>query len=123
MKKRRLLRITLSAALLLVLFSFSGKPAGDPPADIPRCLQKRIKKKSKCSVCLKSVYKYEYNGEDVYLFEGGASPVYTMTLYDKQCRVLWEVNSASEKQPEGTSATVQDFMEKRKEGKLVWGSR
>gem|GEM_PF-3412300 len=72
---------------------------------------------------MKSVYKYEYNGEDVYLFEGGASPVYTMTLYDKQCRVLWEVNSASEKQPEGTSATVQDFMEKRKEGKLVWGSR
>jgi hypothetical protein len=58
----------------------------DVPKGTPRCVKKKIRKEN--DKCLDKVFKYNYQGDDVYLFVPGNCPDALYELYDGNCNLI-----------------------------------
>ena len=75
----------IGAMALLALFTmvFGSCAKVDVPKGTPRCIKKLIKDRE--DHCLKAVYKYRYQGTEVYLFLPDGCPDLPSVAYNEKC--------------------------------------
>jgi hypothetical protein len=114
MKKTIITKILLS----LLLTGFFSCEKIDVPKDTPSCIKKKIKEKKE--ECLDKVLEYEYNGNNVYLFEPANCPDALFNLYDENCNHICSPAGGISGNGDGK---CNDFYQTSVEKRLIWSKK
>lgn len=104
----------LIGIVFLTIF-FSGCHKDEFPDDTPRCIRKRILGESEN--CLQKVYKYQYNGNTVYLFINSKCPDAYNDLYSEDCDLLCHPDGGLTGNGDGNCT---DFYQNATSESLIW---
>ena len=98
--------------LTLLPLAFGSCQKVDVPKGTPRCIKKLIKEAS----CVKEVYKYQYAGEEVYLFVADGCPDYPTDLYSEKCQRICRFGGLGGE----TGVGCPNFYSEATDQELVW---
>lgn len=103
---------------IVVLCSFLSCEKINVPKDVPKCIQKNIKriKKKDVSNPPSGVWQYEYNGQEVYYFPPTCCDM-PSTLMDEGCKAICSPDGGL---TGGGDGKCPDFFAKRTNEKLIW---
>ena len=106
---------TILTIIIGLSLTWSSCEKNDVPKETPRCITKKIKKEK--DKCLDKVYKYQYNGELVYLFVPANCPDAFFNLYNENCDFLCSPSGGISGTGDGKCF---DFNQNAINEKLIW---